>query len=83
MSSTLEGCKDLRGRALGEYKSPGWYKNPGGYKSLGGQGSGSRRGQLDMRLEWGRSLGWARKREGTKGRSMGGDWQEPGSGKKQ
>ncbi len=53
MGSTLEGCKSLGGRGMGEYKSLG------GCKSLG-TGSGSWRGQLDMGLAWGRGLGWCK-----------------------
>ena len=74
MSSTLEGCKSLGGRYLGEYKS------------LGGQGSGSRRGKLDMGLGWGSSLGWGRGLRWCKSLGVRGDssigaciWQGTGT----
>ena len=85
-----EGCRSL---GVGGYRSMGWEmgqldRSLEGCKSLEVQASErgyqpGRRQEHERELKTEASLRGGRNREGTKCRSMGGDWQEPGSGRKQ
>ena len=71
LDRSLEGCKSLEVQASERGYQPGRRQEH------------ERELKTEARERTGASLRGGRNREGTKGRSMGGDWQEPGSGRKQ